>query len=203
MESFLANDLKARFALASGKHKGNAFNDRKTAVPMGSGRWVMCARSFSGWGSPAASPLCVPSTIGGFARGPAACRFCGPGGDFLLSPAGRLQPGKSCDVLGVSVCLLFPRFGYKNLLVSNCDTYYGLSFTVRIMFSLATKAPSVLIEEETLAALPRNCFRLLSALFPPPSPALAGPCSISWPLATAVWGVHCTCSGWFCTLAHC
>lgn len=66
------------------------------------------------------------------------------------------------------MCLLFPRFGYKNLLVSNCDTYYGLSFTVRIMFSLATKAPSVLIEEETLAALPRNCFRLLSALFPPP-----------------------------------
>lgn len=73
--------------------------------------------------------------------------------------------GKSCDVLKVSVRLLFSRFGYKNLLVSNRDMYYGLGFTVRIMFRLAMKALSVLAEEKTLAALAKNCFQPLWSLF--------------------------------------
>lgn len=40
-ESFLANELKIRFVLASGKHKGNAFNDHKLYVLIVSIRYLM------------------------------------------------------------------------------------------------------------------------------------------------------------------
>lgn len=70
-----------------------------------------------------------------------------PGG-FLSYP----REAGSSRALAVSVWLLFPTFGYKNLLVSNCDTYYGLGFAVRIMFSLATNALNVLIEERAFHA---------------------------------------------------
>lgn len=61
--------------------------------------------------------------------------------------------------------LLFSRFGYKPLLVSNRDVWYGLGFTARIMFRLPMKAPSVLAEGKALAALARNCFQTLWSLF--------------------------------------
>lgn len=123
--------------------------------------------SFSGWKSTTASiaacGLCVPST-----RRRVCSRIC-----HLQAAHGALGEGfppltwlgKSCDVLKISVRLLFSRFGYKNLLVSNRDMYYGLGFTVGIMFRLAMKAISVLAEEKALAALARNCFQPLWSLF--------------------------------------
>lgn len=167
MESFLANDLEVRFVLASGKHKGNAFNDRKLYVLIVSIRYLMRTCNFSYWKNTtaliAAWWLCVLSTpqlvCSGIHHLQAAHEAPGEG----FPPLTWL--GKSCNVLNISVRLLFSRFGYKNLLVSNRDMYYGLSFTVRIMFRLAMKALSMLAEEKTLAALARNCFQLLWSLF--------------------------------------
>lgn len=99
--------------------------------------------------------------------------------------------GKSCDVLKISVWLLFSRFGYKNLLVSNCDMYYGLGFTVRIMFRLAVEALSVLAEERHLLHLLEIAFSRSGLYFSSgqPSPStLTGHCSVSlaWPRFRAV-----------------
>lgn len=66
LESFLANDLDVRFVLASGKHKGNAFNDHELDVLIVSIRHLMPTCNFSSWKSPTASiavcGLCVLST---------------------------------------------------------------------------------------------------------------------------------------------